>query len=550
MWEKTEIPPANPTNVTLDVPPVTPTNVPQATQENLRDKLWFPNVIAQTEWELNNLIKDMKFETFKFFFENWLRNMEPPEKKQIMLWSLLSVLNSKWYSIRLIKNGSVEVFWENEEVLKDEDKKELAKYDTFLKSAIKNKVISIDDIQKAILSKSMATNDFQKELVWNIPMSTTDYFIRVLKEYWLSLKLDTERWLEEADILKKFKDLHFANNEEFESFKNFHLDKITNISDREFVRTYLDSFYYLNWENWYKDEDIKNLQKQVDDNKEELNELFWELPLDVHVKLWLQKEDMIDRISRDPMLALQQWAMNWWIMYAVVFWLLGKIFGWIFWMKHLWNLWLIGWFAVWSWRALWRDWKDMGKILGMMWEWWKDVFNWSKEVLWDWVDYSQETIEKMNFWFNYKDFRINDWNWKKSLENTDFLYLIDKKNTDNLDIKKEDWTNITNEELTKLKEKLVEYETKLKSKYNNQTLESIPEIKGKTLAKIVFLIYNNPNPTPEQNKDTKIDPQSTVIRNFSLVWDNTIWKTNWQTNTQLNWAVNNRTSTVTRNFSL
>gem|GEM_PF-5109188 len=57
----------------------------------------------------------------------------------------------------------------------------------------------------------------------------------------------------------------------------------------------------------------------------------------------------------------------------------------------------------------------------------------------------------------------------------------------------------------------------MKSKYNNQTLESIPEIKGKTLAKIVFLIYNNPNPTPEQNKDTKIDPQSTVIRNFSLV---------------------------------
>jgi len=296
--------------------------------------------------------------------------MTPPEDKQVALGSILSILNAKWYSIKLIQDGWIEVFWENMEVFSNEDKQELLKYNTFLKNALKSNIFDIVDIQKAILSKSMAINNFQKLVVSGEKMTTTEYFMTVLKKYWLSLKVDTEKWLKESDIWEYLKKLNFADYKEFENFKNSQLHKITNIADREFVRAYLDSLYYSWWKNWYKEDDVSTIEKQVDANKDKINELFWKLSPEVQVKLWMQKESIKDRISRDAIWALQEWAMNWWIMYAVVFWLLGKIFGWIFWIKHLWKLWLWLWFLFGSWNALWWEFKDIKEMFG-----WKDNWN-------------------------------------------------------------------------------------------------------------------------------------------------------------------------------
>gem|GEM_PF-2284638 len=69
------------------------------------------------------------------------------------------------------------------EVFSNEDKQELLKYNTFLKNALKSNIFDIVDIQKAILSKSMAINNFQKLVVSGEKMTTTEYFMTVLKKY-------------------------------------------------------------------------------------------------------------------------------------------------------------------------------------------------------------------------------------------------------------------------------------------------------------------------------------------------------------------------------
>jgi len=486
------------------VAPIIPLNLQQ-----IPESLHFPEsetVINNAKIEIKNLKADMTFEDFKKTLE-WLKNLEW-WKKQILLWSLLSVLNAKWYSIKLIQDWWVEVFWENMQVFSNEDKQELLKYDILLKSALKQNIFDIYDIQKAILSKSMSVNSFQNFFVSGEKMTTTDYFMTVLKKYWLKLNVDTEKWLQESDIWEYLKKLNFADYKEFERFKNSQLHNITDISDREFVRAYLDSLYYLNWENWYEEEDIQKLQTQVDENKNQIDQLFLNLPEQIQVKLWMQKESIKDRISRDPMWALQEWAMNWWIMYAVIFWLLGKVFGWIFWIKHSWKLWILVWWLLWSWQALWWDMKDLWEISKKIWEsempdwlsnWASNVFDWSKELYWEAISNTNEFIDKLKLWYEFKDVKIGD----LSIINYNFFNLGDKISSSKWEIY--DWKQkIWEDRLWKLKDLYISYKDELLKKTwkNIEDLQYSEPYKNFDLRDVIKYVNTNQTLNTSQNPQT------------------------------------------------
>lgn len=408
-----------------ETPQITPSRV-------VREGNEWREVKSETESSLEKLKKDilwwMKFELVKKYFDS-LKDI-PEENKPYILWGILSWLNQRWIAIEWFENWKIKLkTWKQSltEKLDIADHNETIRYEELINNYLKEWVINIKDIYKALLYRTTEIDNYIQEWTDKKNLSTSDYARRLFKKYKIKISSDVAwKWLESLDFVKKEKNpvykpkiqkkvdgkteetpteefIEKIDKEWYEKLKQLINETVTdNQSDKEFLIAYIDDVY-SNKRQWISENFVKEYKKSS--NKIE-RWILWELNKlsdEQKFAIWIKDSDDAKQIAREwknnPLEALKKAFTNGGWLLWVIFWIIGSIFWWKKWF--FWWLWL-GIAIGWGWPAV--AWRILNEAMDWIGNW-----KWKK-----WNSTEEKPSETNSLFDKFKwKLEANSWNLNK-----------------------------------------------------------------------------------------------------------------------------------------
>lgn len=414
-----------------------------------------------------------------------------PEKKALVLWSIFSMLNQYWISLSEIKGNKItlkagiEAKWKT---IASHD--EMLTFQWILNNAVTTWKISTKEVQTALLYRTSSLDSFIMENNGNNNIKTTDYAVRLLNKYKITISSDKPVTSENlASELKGFP------QEKYNDFKNKILGAITDSqADREFMIGYLDNLKYDEGKA-IQENAIDSYQKTKNKNTAIVQWLHELNKLDSATKyaLWVRMTDTLEwkkqEWTNDPMGAfLKNLSGDAWIL-GIFMWIIGAIFwgkkwflGGLLWGFWIWAVGVDG--AKWLFNAASESW--VGEAVS-------DGMKWVTEKFKNLPGITQWVKEKASFWYDFRDVTITEWGKQVDLLDTKFSTLIAASEGSTLWWILKKWgKNISQNELKTIQEKITEYRQMWTDKNDWDRKKFLETTTNMTTADVISYLYSTP----------------------------------------------------------